>query len=71
VANAYVPSYVLTAGTAVYMLLRFRVDGAELDQLHFDEPPAGALPPVEELVATASESTSATPVPSVQPEEVS
>ena len=26
VANAYVPSYVLTAGTAVYLLLRFRVD---------------------------------------------
>lgn len=71
VANAYVPSYVLTAGTAVYLLLRFRVDGAELDQLHFDEPPAGALPLVEELVATASESNSAAPAPAVQPEEVS
>ncbi|MFO0896338.1 MAG: hypothetical protein U0836_02815 [Pirellulales bacterium] len=68
VANAYVPSYVLTAGTAVYLLLRFRVDGAELDQLHFDEPPAGALPPVEELVATATESTAPAAVPAVQAE---
>ncbi len=69
VANAYVPSYVLTAGTAVYLLLRFRVDGAELDQLHFDEPPAGALPPVEELVSAATESPA--PAPAVQAEEVS
>jgi hypothetical protein len=71
VANAYVPSYVLTAGTAVYLLLRFRVDGAELDQLHFDEPPAGTAPPVEESVAAATGSTAPAPAPAVQAEEVS
>jgi hypothetical protein len=59
VTNAYLPSYVLTAGTAIYLLLRFRVDGAELDQLHFDEPPAGALPPVEQLTETATEAVDA------------
>jgi len=59
VANAYLPSYVLTAGTAIYLLLRFRVDGAELDQLHFDEPPAGALPPIEQLSESAAEAVDA------------
>lgn len=63
VANAYLPSFVLTAGTAIYLLLRFRVDGAELDQLHFDEPPTSALPPVEQLVAQPTSAEGPVPTP--------
>jgi hypothetical protein len=49
VAAAYLPSFVFTAGTALYLLLRFQVDGAELDQVHSDEPPGEKLPPFEQL----------------------
>jgi hypothetical protein len=60
-AVAFAYSYFWTASTAIYLLLRFQVDGTEMDEIYMDEKSESLDPPLLATEPTAGESITPPP----------